>query len=93
MKPQPYRLAFASAPSLKPEVNTVLARQFANADQMFEILFKDAGSPTAPAPDTDPTAATAPAGTNTTQVATTAFVNGARPASVISLIRRACRAL
>jgi Collagen triple helix repeat (20 copies) len=44
MKPQPYRLAFPANPSLKPDVNANLARQFSNADQMFEILFRDFGT-------------------------------------------------
>jgi len=43
-RPQPYRLAFAPSKSLDAEVNAVLARQFQNADQMFEILFRDFGS-------------------------------------------------
>jgi hypothetical protein len=43
-RPQPYRLAFAPSSSLSADVNTMLARQFQNADQMFEILFRDFGS-------------------------------------------------
>jgi hypothetical protein len=43
-RPQPYRLAFAPSPSLKEDVNTNLARQFQNADQMFDILFRDFGN-------------------------------------------------
>ena len=50
MKPQPYRLTFAPSPSLKPDVNAVLARQFQNADQMFEILFRSAGEGVTVAP-------------------------------------------
>jgi Collagen triple helix repeat (20 copies) len=52
-RPQPYRLTFAPNPSLPPDVNAVLARQFQNADQMFEILFRDFGAlppTTTPAP-------------------------------------------
>jgi hypothetical protein len=43
-RPQPYRLTFAPNKALPADVNAVLARQFQNADQMFEILFRDFGS-------------------------------------------------
>jgi hypothetical protein len=43
-RPQPYRLAFAPNAALPSDVNTVLARQFQNADQMFDILFRDFGN-------------------------------------------------
>lgn len=48
-RPQPYRLAFAPSTSLDADVNDKLARQFSNADQMFDILFKDFGNRAAPA--------------------------------------------
>lgn len=40
---QPYRLAWPAQPKLPDTVNAVLARQFSNADQMFDILFRDFG--------------------------------------------------
>jgi hypothetical protein len=44
---QPYRLAWPAQPKLPDTVNAVLARQFSNADQMFDILFRDFGNPSA----------------------------------------------
>jgi hypothetical protein len=71
-RPQPYRLAFAAKPSLATDVNTDLARQFNNADQMFDILFRDFGDvgggtpgppgPPGPTGPTGATGATGPAG-------------------------------
>ena len=40
----PYRLSWPAHPKLPDTVNTVLARQFSNADQMFDILFRDFGN-------------------------------------------------
>jgi hypothetical protein len=51
VKPQPYRLAWPAQQALKPETNRALANQLANADQMFELLFHDAGSGHGGAPD------------------------------------------
>lgn len=43
-RPQPYRLAWPAQAKLPDTANTALARQFSNADQMFEILFRDFGN-------------------------------------------------
>lgn len=43
-RPQPYRIAWPSQKTLPPETNSALARQFQNADEMFQILFDDFGA-------------------------------------------------
>lgn len=67
-RPQPYRLSWPVQLKLPEGINDALARQFTNADQMFEILFRDFGNtsgtpgPPGPAGAAGPAGATGPAG-------------------------------
>ena len=42
-RPKPYVIAWPVQQNLPEPINSALARQFSNADQMFEILFRDFG--------------------------------------------------